>query len=210
MTIQNNDFIELEFTGRISDNNEIFDTNVESISKENNLDLKNLKPFILRVGKEMLPPGLDKDLVGKEEGKEYTVEIKAEDAFGKRNKELIKMVPTKLFHQQNINPERGMRLNLDNQLVNILSSSGGRTLVDFNNPLAGKDINYTYKILKKVTDDKSKVDAVQDFLFRKEFNTEVSNGKAIFKVKADEAKFIEAFKPKIEDLTGMSIEIKTE
>ncbi|MCH7850012.1 MAG: FKBP-type peptidyl-prolyl cis-trans isomerase, partial [Nanoarchaeota archaeon] len=64
MTVNKNDFIELEFTGKITGTDEIFDTNVESIAKEANLDLKDLKPFILSVGHEMLPKGLDEDLDG--------------------------------------------------------------------------------------------------------------------------------------------------
>jgi hypothetical protein len=36
------------------------------------------------------------------------------------------MVPTRLFLEQRINPQRGMQLNLDGQIVKILSNSGGR------------------------------------------------------------------------------------
>ncbi|MCH7850969.1 MAG: hypothetical protein IH845_04985, partial [Nanoarchaeota archaeon] len=151
--------------------------------------------------------GLDEDLDGKEEGKDYKVDIKPVDAFGARNKDLIRMVPTKLFHAQKINPERGMQLTLDNRLVKILSSSGGRTLVDFNNPLAGKNITYSYKILKKVTDDKIKVEAVQDFLFKKIFDFEISGKTVTFKVKSDEANFIKMFKEKLEKILNMKVEI---
>lgn len=207
MTVNKNDFIELEFTGKITGTDEIFDTNVEPVAKEAKLDLKDLKPFILSVGHEMLPRGLDEDLDGKEEGKDYKVDIKPVDAFGARNKDLIRMVPTKLFHAQKINPERGMQLTLDNRLVKILSSSGGRTLVDFNNPLAGKNITYSYKILKKVTDDKIKVEAVQDFLFKKIFDFEISGKTVTFKVKSDEANFIKMFKEKLEKILNMKVEI---
>lgn len=208
MSIAKNDFIELEFTGRITSSKEVFDTNVASVAKEEKLDLKNLKPFILSAGHEMLPPGLDKEIIGKEEGKEYTVDIKPEDAFGKRNKELIRMIPTKLFYAQKINPERGMQLTLDNQLVKILSSSGGRTLTDFNNPLSGKDITYTYKILKKITDEKIKVKAIQEFLFRKEFSFEINEGTVTFDVRGDESKVIGMFKEKLEELLGLKVEVK--
>ncbi|MCG8686497.1 MAG: FKBP-type peptidyl-prolyl cis-trans isomerase, partial [Desulfobacterales bacterium] len=130
MAIKENDFVRLEFTGRVSGTDEIFDTNVESDAKKGGFDLKNIKPFVLSVGHKMLPPGFDKDLVGKEVGKDYSVELKPEDAFGKRNKEMIRMIPTKMFHEQQITPQRGMQLSLDGQLVKVLSSDRGRTLVD--------------------------------------------------------------------------------
>jgi glutamate racemase len=92
----------------------------------------------------MLPEGFDNDLEGKEEEKEYTLDLKAKEAFGKRNPQMIRMIPTKMFHAQKINPAKGMQLSLDGQMVKIISVSSGRTLVDFNNPLAGKDIIYEY------------------------------------------------------------------
>jgi len=133
--IKENDFIEIEFTGRIANSNEVFDTNVLSEAKKAGLETKNIKPFNLSVGHKMLPPGFDEDLIGKELKKSYSVTLKPEKAFGKRNSSLVKMVPTKMFNEQKINPIRGMSLNLDGQLAKILSTSSGRTLVDFNNPL---------------------------------------------------------------------------
>ena len=100
MKIKEKDFIEIEFTGRIKDSQEIFDSNILEDIKKAELDIKEVKPFILSVGQKMLPDGFDKDLVEKEANKEYTLELKPEEAFGKRDKELIKMVPTKLFLEQ--------------------------------------------------------------------------------------------------------------
>ena len=104
--IKKNDFIEIEFTGKISSTDEIFDTNIEADAKKAKLDIKNIKPFILSVGHEMLPKGFDNDLTEKEIGKSYVVNIKPEDAFGKRNPQMIRMIPTKLFHEQKIEPVR--------------------------------------------------------------------------------------------------------
>ena len=145
MSVKKNDFVEMEFTGSISETGEIFDTTKKEDAKSANIDSKNIKPFILSVGNQMLPIGFDADLEGKEIGKEYTLTLEAKDAFGVRQPSLIKLVPTKLFHEQKIKPERGMKLSLDGQMVRIVSTSGGRTLVDFNGPLAGKRVTYSYK-----------------------------------------------------------------
>ncbi len=61
-TLKNGDFIEIEFTGRIKNGNEIFDTNIEKDAKESNLEIKVFKPAVLCVGKLMLPKGFDEDL----------------------------------------------------------------------------------------------------------------------------------------------------
>jgi|TARA_B100001971_G_C18217332_1_gene554755 FKBP-type peptidyl-prolyl cis-trans isomerase SlyD len=206
--IKQNDFVEIEFTGKIAETGEIFDTNIKEEAKKAGLDIKNIKPFLLSIGHKMLPPGLDKDLGGKEIGKNYSIEINPENAFGKRNPEMIRMIPTKLFHKQNINPERGTQLTLDGQLVRVLSNSSGRTLVDFNNPLAGKKIKYDYKIIRKIKEQKEKVDAIQEFLFRRKFEFDIKDKKIIFKVKKEEEVFIKMFQPKFKEILGMEIEGK--
>lgn len=207
MTLNKNDFIEIEFTGKIKGTDEIFDTTKKEDAKLINLDEKKIKPFILSVGNEMLPKGFDNDLEGKEVGKEYTVNLTPEEAFGKRNSKLVRMLPLKIFHEQNIQPQRGMQLNLDGKIARVLSTSGGRVLVDFNSPLAGKDLSYDYKILRKVEDKKEQVDAVQDFLFRKKFSSEIKDKEVTLKLTAQEgpmAKYLEAFKEPFKKLTGLN------
>ena len=208
MTIKKNDFVEIEFTGKISDTDEIFDTNIKADAKKAELNIKDIKPFILSVGHKMLPNGFDADIEGKETGKPYTLNLKPEDAFGKRNPQMIRMIPTKHFHEQKIEPQRGMQLALDGQLVKILSSDRGRTLVDFNNPLAGKPVTYTYKINKTITDQKQKIDALQDFLFRKTFDFETKDKTVTFKIEKQFEPFIKLFAPKFEEILGLKIESK--
>lgn len=208
MTTKKNDFVEIEFTGTITDSGEIFDTTKQDDVKKANLQIKDVKPFILSIGNKMLPTGFDKDLEGKEVGKDYTLNLKAKDAFGERQPKLIKMVPTKLFLQQKINPVRGMQLSLDGQMVRVVSSSGGRTLVDFNGPLAGKDITYSYKILREIKDDKEKVAGLQDFLFRRQFDYEIKENKLIFSVEQQAEPYIKMFAPKFEELLGKQVEVK--
>jgi len=208
MAIKKNDFIEVEFTGNITGTDEIFDTNIEKDAKKAGMDTKDIKPFILAVGHKMLPTGFDNDLIGKEAGKDYKVDIKPEDAFGKRNPQMVRMIPTKHFHEQKINPERGMKLALDGQLVKILSSDRGRTLVDFNNPLAGKPVTYIYKINKTVTDQKEKINAMQDFLFRKTFEFDIKDKTVTFKVEKQFEPYVKMFGPKFEEILDLKVEAK--
>jgi FKBP-type peptidyl-prolyl cis-trans isomerase 2 len=207
MALKKGDFIEIEFTGKIKEEGEIFDTNIEADAKKANLKI-DCKPFAMSIGHLMLPKGLDADLEGKEVGKSYSLELQPEDAFGKRNPQMIRMIPSKVFHQQDINPQRGMQLSLDGQLVRVLSSSGGRVLVDFNNPLAGKEVEYKYKILKKIEGHKDKINALQDFLFRKRFDFEVKDKKVIFSVEKEVEPMIKMFAPKFIEISGLEIESK--
>ncbi|MBT3642644.1 hypothetical protein HN604_02500 [archaeon] len=207
MTTKKNDFIEVEFTAKLSDDNEIFDTNIQSVAKKAELNTENIKPFILSIGNKMLPSGFDEDLIGKEVEKDYSINLVPENAFGKRDPKMVRMIPTKLFHEQNIDPIRGTQLSLDGQLVRVLSSSGGRTLIDFNNPLAGKNVTYDYKITRTVTDEKEKTDALQEFLFKQVFKSEISNEKVIFSVPKNHAPLVKMFIPKFEEILDKKIEV---
>tara|TARA_Y100000310_G_scaffold94955_1_gene92806 strand:- start:40626 stop:41291 length:666 start_codon:yes stop_codon:yes gene_type:complete len=185
--ISKKDFIEIEYTGKLKEDNAVFDTTSEKVAKENNLDLHTgYEPVVVCIGEEQLLKGLDKNLEGKEIGKEYDFDIKPEDAFGSKNAKLIQLIPTSKFKQQNIQPMPGMQLNIDGVVGTIKTVSGGRTLVDFNHPLAGKDLSYNVKINKKVTDDKEKLKGYLKLsLGTKDFEVELNNGDAKVKLKND-------------------------
>ncbi len=202
MAIQKNDFVEIEFTARVK-GGEIFDTNVKVDAEKAGFETKNMKPYILSVGKEMVLKALDKDLEGKEIGKKYSIELQPEQAFGKRNSQFVKMIPMNAFKEQNIMPQRGMQFNIDGQVVRIVSVSGGRVLVDFNNPLAGKVVVYEYKLLKKIEEQKEQIDAVQDFIFRQKFPFTIKDKEITFKVPPKMDKFIEMMSKAFEDILGL-------
>src|SRR3989344_2118969 len=155
-----NDFIELKYTGYA--NNEIFDSNIEEDLKKINPKAK-VEKLIVAVGQEMVVKGFDKELENKEIDKDYEINIKSADAFGPRNRDLIRTLPLKGFTQQNMNPRPGMILALDNNIVKIIAVSGARVIVDFNNPLAGKDLKYNFKIIRKIDDEKEKIKSMLKF-----------------------------------------------
>jgi FKBP-type peptidyl-prolyl cis-trans isomerase 2 len=202
--LKKNDFVEIEFTARVK-GGDIFDTNIKKDAEKLDIDQKKIKPLVLSIGNKMIVEGLDTDLEGKEEGKKYSLEINPEKAFGKRNPQLVRMIPLKVFAEQNVQPQKGMQFSLDGQLVRIISVSGGRVLADFNNPLAGKVVTYDFKINKKVEDLKEKVNALQEFFFRKVFDFETKEKEITFKVPKEMEKFIELFSKNFEDILGVKI-----
>jgi len=206
MTLNKNDFIEIEFTG--TSNGEIFDTTSKEEAKSIGLDA-NVKPLIISIGNNMLLKGLDENLIGKEIGKEYFLNLTPEKAFGKRDPKLIRTLPMKIFKEKNLNPHPGMSFQLDNYIVKILSVSGGRVIADFNNPLAGKNINYKFKIKRKVEDNKEKINSLMDFFFKQKFDFEIKGNKVIFK--DDKIKpLIEMMKPKFKEMTNFDFETISE
>ena len=204
MVIKKKDFVELEFTGKIKESGQIFDTTYKEEAKK--IGAENVGPLKICVGEGMLVKGFDESLVGKEVGKDYSVEIGPKNAFGPRDLKLIKIIPISVFHEKEVNPYPGLVLNIDGMIVRISSVSGGRVTADFNLPLAGKTLIYDFKIRKLIEGNEEKLNALAEFFF----------GKADVKVDGDKAtitlaKKIESnpFKEKAKELTGLDVEFKS-
>jgi FKBP-type peptidyl-prolyl cis-trans isomerase 2 len=160
-TIKERDFVELDYTARLKDDNIIFDTTEEKTAKDNDIPNSGVPfgPVITCVGTGSLLKGLEDNLVGKEPGKSYTIELSPENAFGKKSAKLLKIVNTNIFRKSNIDPVPGLQINVDGMPGTIRSVTGGRTIVDFNHPLSGKNIIYDVKLIRIVSDDKEKIKA---------------------------------------------------
>ncbi|MBU4069430.1 MAG: peptidylprolyl isomerase [Nanoarchaeota archaeon] len=214
MNLQKKDFIEIEFTAKIK-NGEIFDSNIKEDllqkgvpSGAKNINLKSEhKPFIFCLGEGMFLKGIEDFLIGKEIG-EYKVELSPEKAFGKRNPSFIQMMPMKIFREQKINPIPGIMFNFDGRIAKILTASSGRVMVDFNNPIAGKDVEYKIKVLRKVDDLNEKIKAFIEFLFKRDLKFEVKDKKIILEVEKQMIKIIELFKDNFKKMFDMDLEVK--
>ncbi len=180
MEVKLYDFIEIDYTGRFKDNNQIFDLTDEKVAKENNFNPKLIfKPVVVCVGNGDVVKGLDDALVGKEVGKNYTIEVSADLGFGKKNSKLIRLVPAKLFLQQKINPVPGLQVTVNNSFGTIRSVSGGRILVDFNHPYSGHDLVYEVGILRKLDDDVEKLKSFFELHFNaKDIDIKIEEGVA--------------------------------
>ena len=79
MPLQKNDFIEMEFTGKIKDGS-VFDSNIkEDLEKlhEGHDHPVETKPLIFPLGQRMFLEGIDNFLIGKDIG-EYEIELSPE------------------------------------------------------------------------------------------------------------------------------------
>ena len=203
------DFVEIEFTGKTSDGT-IFDTNIKEDAKE--LNIKNVKSLIISLGNKMFLEAIDEFLLDKEIGKNYSISLTPDKAFGKRSPEMIRLMPIGMFHKQKVNPQIGMAFNFDGQIGKVISVSGGRVRVDFNNPIAGKDVIYNIKILRKVDDINEEVKAVMDFFFKREFFFEINekDKKILISLKQEEIQLKQLFellKDKFEEILKWDVEV---
>lgn len=204
-TTKKKQFVEIEYLGKTD--GQTFDTNILEEAKKINPN-STVNPLKIIIGEGMLVPGFEKELEGKEMGKKYSIKIAPEEGYGKRNPKGVQLIPKNLFLEHKMNPVKGMTLTLDNRLAKVISVSGGRVMVDFNHPLAGKELAFDFTITKEIKDIKEKVDTLQQALFRQifEYDLDETAKKIIFK-QTELAQILNLFKDKFKDLLGYSVEI---
>ncbi len=203
-TTKKKDFIELKFTGYA--NGEVFDSNIEEDLKQLNPEAKPSESIIV-IGEGMVVPGFDKALEEKEFGKEYEISIKPKDGFGERDKNLVKTIPLKIFTEKKIIPRAGMPLLMDNMTARVITVSGARVITDFNNPLAGKELRYKFKIIKKVSDEKEKCSTILQFFFRFLPEFEIKDN-VIVKGSKELNLFVDVFKERFKELIGKELKFE--
>jgi len=205
MSTKKNDFVELLYTGYT--NGKVFDSNIESDLKEAKSEAKAIKTLVV-IGQNMVVPGLDKALEGKEPGIEYKIDLKAKEAFGERDRTLLKTIPLKVFTEKKIMPKPGMAFVIDEALVKVVAVSGARVITDFNNPLAGKDVSYKYSIKRILTDDKERVSALFENLIRFVPQFDITDKEVIMKGRKELEILVNALKSKFKDILGKELKFQ--
>ncbi len=206
MTIKKHDFIEIDYTGKME--GQMFDTTREKDAKEAGITNPGFeyKPMIVCVGENQIIKGVDARLEGKEIGKEYDFKVPPEEGFGKKDPKMLRMVPLRIFKEQNINPMPGLQVNIDSVVGTIKTVGGGRAIVDFNHPLSGREVEYKVKINRVVSDTKEKVESYLKF-FLGDVKVELNNGKAkVFVENEIDEKVKENLKNKCKDLIKVDVE----
>jgi FKBP-type peptidyl-prolyl cis-trans isomerase 2 len=186
--LNKNDFVEIEYTGWTKQDNIIFDTTDEKTAKAEGIHNPQVRygPVVICLSQGQTIKGIEKQLEGKDLGKEYNFEIQPEDAFGKKDAKLIQLISTAKFKKADINPIPGMQVNIDDQMGIIKTVSGGRTLVDFNHPLSGKEVVYKVKTIKLIDDLTKKISILVGAMLQiEEPEIEINDNKAEVKLAFD-------------------------
>jgi FKBP-type peptidyl-prolyl cis-trans isomerase SlyD len=108
-------------------------------------------PFYFLYGNSGLPEKFETELAGLAQGESFTLFIKAEDAYGTADEELIMAFPKHHFTDQggfeNEMLEEGNFLPLVDESghpmqAKVLKDLGEEILLDFNHPLVGFDLHF--------------------------------------------------------------------
>ncbi len=162
MALQKGDFILIDYTAKVKETNEVFDTTNEETAKKEHLYKEGeiYEPKLVAIGEGWVLKTLDESLAAMEINKPQTVEIPPEKAFGQRDPEKVRRVPLKQLLAKQINPVVGTRVEYQGKMASVRSIGAGRVLLDFNPPLAGKTLIYEVTVNKKLESNEEKIAAL--------------------------------------------------
>ncbi len=148
MTIKEGSKVKVEYTGTFTDG-KVFDSSE-----------KHGKPLEFQIGAGQVIPGFEKAISEMKAGDEKEITLKAEEAYGTKNDELLKKVP-----RSNLPPEPEPKVGM----VLAVGSPDGRQFpatitevekdevtIDLNHPLAGKELKFKLKLLEVADGELSK------------------------------------------------------
>lgn len=176
--LEDGDVVTLSYVGRIRDSGEVFDlTSAEDAEAEGyDAEELDLGPVTALIGAHHVIPGLEDALREMDDGEEKTVAVDAEDAFGERTGDAVETFPAREFDEYDIEPRRGLVVEIDGRRGKIVSTSSGRVRVDFNHPLAGKDLEYDVEVLDVLDTVADRVAAVLDYYGLEDIDVDVDDG----------------------------------
>jgi len=159
MTLEKGSLILLDYTAKIKDTNEIFETTrVDDVKNDSNFDPnKKYEPRLLGVGEGWVLKGLDEALLESSIGTPLNIEIPPEKAFGERDPSKVRMIPLRKLGEKANEVSIGDVIEIDDRIGIIRFIGSGRVQVDFNHKYAGRTLIYDANILKKLENDDEKI-----------------------------------------------------
>ena len=129
--VQDGDILKLSWKGMVENSERVVDQTDNTV---------------VVVGKGNVILGIEEILPGMQAGETKKVVISPEKGHGKRDASQMQVISLRRFKKQNIDPQPGMRLRIQNRTATIRRVRGGRVTVDFNHPLAGRTLDYEVNV----------------------------------------------------------------
>lgn len=159
MTFQKGTLLLIDYTAKVKDTNEVFETTKEDDAKSNSIHDANMKyqPRLVSVGESWVLKGLDDALLNTNAGDKLTVEVPPEKGFGTRDTSKVRMIPLRKLGEDAEKISVGDAIEVDERTGIVRFIGSGRVQVDFNHRFAGKTILYDVNVIKSLDTDNDKI-----------------------------------------------------
>lgn len=164
MTFDKSSLILVDYTAKVKDSGEVFDTTIEEDAKKHSIHEPNVKyqPKLVSIGEVSYPvlKGLDEALAKTSVGDKLTVEVTPDKGFGERDSGKVRMIPIRKLGEDAEKVSVGDSIEVDNKRGIIRFIGSGRVQVDYNHRYAGKTILFDVNVIKSLDSPNDKVDGI--------------------------------------------------
>jgi peptidylprolyl isomerase len=162
LTFTKGSLILIDYTAKVKDTNEVFETTIAEEAKKHSIFEANLKyqPKLISVGESWVIKGLDDALANAKTGDKLTVDVTPDKGFGERDPSKVRMIPLRKLGEDAEKVSVGDTIEVDQKTGVVRFIGSGRVQVDFNHRFAGKTISYDVNILKSLDTNEDKISAI--------------------------------------------------
>jgi len=159
LTFDKGSLILVEYTAKVKDSNEVFETTIEDVAKKYSIFDANTKyqPKLISVGESWVIKGLDDALANSKVGDKTTIEVLPEKGFGERDPGKVRMIPLRKLGEDADKVSIGDTVEIDQKKGIVRYIGSGRVQMDYNHRFAGKTILYEVNVLKSLDTDDDKI-----------------------------------------------------
>jgi len=162
LTFNKGSLILVEYTAKVKDTGEVFETTIEAEAKKHSIHDANVKyqPKLVSVGESWVIKGLDEALANSKVGDKTTVEVTPDKGFGERDSGKVRMIALRKLGEDADKVSVGDTIEIDQKKGIIRFIGSGRVQVDYNHRFAGKTILYDVNVLKALETDDEKINGM--------------------------------------------------
>lgn len=164
LTFEKGSLILVDYTAKVKDSDDVFDTTLEEDAKKYNIHEPNAKyqPKLVSINEMSYPvlKGLDEALAKTNVGDKLTIEVTPDKGFGERDSGKVRMIPIRKLGEDAEKVSVGDSIEIDNKRGIIRFIGSGRVQVDFNHRYAGKTILYDVNVIKSLDTPDDKIDGI--------------------------------------------------
>jgi peptidylprolyl isomerase len=164
LTFNKGSLILVDYTAKVKDTEDVFDTTIEGDAKKYSIYEENFKyqPKLVSIGEVAYPvlKGLDEALAKTAVGDKLTIEVTPDKGFGERDAGKVRMIPIRKLGEDAEKVTVGDSIEVDNKKGIIRYIGSGRVQVDYNHRYAGKTILFDVNVIKSLDTPSDKIDSI--------------------------------------------------
>jgi len=152
----------IDYTAKVKDTGEVFETTSEEEAKKHSLHEHNIKyqPKLVSVGESWIIKGVDEALEKTSVGDKKTIEVTPAKGFGERDTGKVRKIPLRKLGEDAEKVSIGDRIEVDGKNGIVRFIGAGRVQIDYNHRFAGKTILYDINVLKQLKSDEEKATGI--------------------------------------------------